>query len=212
MTTPEHTLVGIHCAIACGLQSRFGWGCVVFAAVASNVPDLDGLPMLVDMQRFEHGHRLWGHNFLVILLASLILIALQVRFQWVDKLTSTTRRLLPDESRVDSEQMRLNIPIHILLVVALATQTIHLLCDIVVSGGKGLSDWLVFPFWPFWNHGFVLPLIPWGDVGPTVIMMVGLIAAAKIPSRIRLISAGTLGVLCIYLIGRGAMRGVLPIL
>ena len=49
MTSPEHTMVGILGAMALGLHKRFGWPVVAFAAVVSNVPDWDGLPMLFDM-------------------------------------------------------------------------------------------------------------------------------------------------------------------
>ncbi len=53
------------------------------AGVASNVPDLDGIPMLFDMQRFESGHRVWGHSIMSIFLASLLLGFFQIGWDWI---------------------------------------------------------------------------------------------------------------------------------
>ena len=83
MTTPEHTLVGIHVALVCGVHKRVGWRGVALAGVASNAPDWDGLPMLVDMQRLAAVHRVWGHSVLSIALAAVILGWLQARFDWI---------------------------------------------------------------------------------------------------------------------------------
>jgi len=83
MTTPEHTLVGIHFAFATGLHRFVGWRGVAMAGVASNVPDWDGIPMLFDMQRFESGHRVWGHGIMSIFLASLLLGFFQIRWDWI---------------------------------------------------------------------------------------------------------------------------------
>ena len=96
MTTPEHTLVGIHTAIAIGAHRRFGWMVIVLAGIASNLPDWDGLPMLVDMARFESGHRVWGHNFFWIILSSLIVAWSQVRYHWVESACARSNRFLPN--------------------------------------------------------------------------------------------------------------------
>jgi hypothetical protein len=47
-------------------------------------------------------------------------------------------------------------------------------------------------------------LIPWGDVGPTVILMTGIIVIAKLRSHISTTSTLTLVALCTYLIVRGS--------
>jgi purine-cytosine permease-like protein len=79
----------------------------------------------------------------------------------------------------------------------------------VVSGGFGLNDWSVKPWWPFSQAEYVLPLIPWGDIGPTVIMMAGIILGAKRPDKLSRISTVTLMVLIAYLLVRGWSRGIL---
>ena len=179
MTSPEHTMVGILGAMALGLHKRFGWPVVAFAAVVSNVPDWDGLPMLFDMQRFESGHRVWGHNLVVIVATSVALGWTQARFTWVQRVGCFVARFLPSEVVITEQRPDTSIAMSVFIFVGIGFQSVHLVCDMVVSGGQGLSDWLVKPFWPFGNTGFVYPLIPWGDVGPTVIMIAGLIGIAK---------------------------------
>jgi membrane-bound metal-dependent hydrolase YbcI (DUF457 family) len=206
MTTPEHTLVGIHLALAAGFH-RY-WPAVALAGIASNMPDWDGLPMLVDMQRFEAGHRVWGHNLLAIVLSSLVLGWSEARYHWIERVGKRVRRYFSKtESRLDVS-LSFSRALLAFIPVALVAQLVHLPCDMVVSGGEGLSDWLVRPFWPFSNAGFVFPLIPWGDVGPTVILMAGAIVIAKWPTRVSAIATVTLLVLCLYLLARGWSRGM----
>lgn len=219
MTSPEHTLVGIHFAIACGLHRRWGWSSVLLAGIASNLPDWDGLPMLIDMQRFEAGHRVWGHNVVSIVLSSIVLIWTEVRYGWINRLSHwTISNLSSSELRgeVGIEGNTSNLATRRMyvqwttgMIVAISVQCLHLPCDMVVSGGFGLNDWSVKPWWPFSQAEYVLPLIPWGDIGPTVIMMAGVILGAKRPGKLSKVSAVTLIVLIAYLLARGWSRGIL---
>ena len=202
MTSPEHTMVGILGAMALGLHKRFGWQVVAFAAVVSNVPDFDGLPVLFDMERFESGHRVWGHNFLLIVASSIILGWTQVRFEWIQSIGAYAVHFLPSEVKRFQSSSQSPIPLSVFIFVGIGFQSVHLVCDMVVSGGQGLSNWPVKPFWPFRQIGYVYPLIPWGDIGPTIIMMAGIIGIAKI-GRAHLLSMLTLLVLIIYLLFRG---------
>ncbi|MBL8856618.1 MAG: metal-dependent hydrolase [Planctomycetaceae bacterium] len=218
MTTPEHTLVGIHLALACRLHSRYGWPLLVGAGVASNLPDWDGLPMLLDMQRYESGHRVWGHNVFSILIGSAVLAWTQCRWRWIERCSASVARWLPSAriktERVASEGAEATPPQvakfvngpgqwQIWFVMALIAQLVHLPCDMVVSGGQGLTDWPIQPFWPISTTSWVYPLIPWGDVGPTVFLMLGCIIAAQQPRRTTLVSSCTLAGLIIYLAARG---------
>ena len=202
MTSPEHTMVGILGAMALGLHKRFGWRIVAFAAVISNVPDMDGLPMLFDMERFESGHRVWGHNFLLIVATSICLGWTQARFKWIQKIVAYAIDFLPSEVNRSQPSRHLPIPILVLIFVGIGFQTLHLVCDMVVSGGQGLSNWPVKPFWPIWQVGYVYPLIPWGDIGPTVVMMAGIIGIAKF-GRDQLVATLTLILLVAYMCFRG---------
>jgi len=208
MTSPEHTLVGILGAFSMGLHTRFGWAAIAYAAVVSNIPDLDGLPMLVDMARFEGGHRVWGHNLIAICVTAVVIGLLQVRWQWIERIALRTVKFLPSgmASPIElSDTPRINL--FALIVIGIVFQCLHLICDITVSGGQGLSDWHVKPFWPINDVGYVFPLIPWGDVGPTFIMMLGVIGIAKM-GHTRRIATLTLCLLCLYLLSRGYARGV----
>lgn len=77
-----------------------------------------------------------------------------------------------------------------------------------VSGGKGLSDWPIQPLWPFSNVGYVFPLVRWGDIGPTIIMMGAAIVAAKYSQRARVVSIVGLASLIAYMIVQGFRSGV----
>ncbi|MEZ6048772.1 MAG: metal-dependent hydrolase [Planctomycetaceae bacterium] len=209
MTTPEHTLVGIHGAFLLGLPAKMGWAVVVLIALVSNVPDLDGLPLLISVQQFESGHRVWGHNFLVIGITSLLLAWTQARYHWIERAARKVKKILPAETEATLNQPEREISLLPLMGVLFLFQSLHLVCDLVVSGGHGLSDWHVLPFWPFSDTGYVFPLIPWGDVGPTVILMIGTITLAKMPNRTRTVAGLTLVMLCGYLVGRGLMRGTI---
>lgn len=207
MTSPEHTLVGILGAFSLGLHHRLGWTAVAFAALVSNIPDLDGLPMLVDMERFEAGHRVWGHNLFAIAITTLIVALTQFRSRWIERVAMRSARFLPSDVRVADEPDRRRISLKTWITIGLLFQCVHLVCDITVSGGNGLSDWHVKPFWPFSESGYVFPLIPWGDIGPTVIMMLGIIGIAKMGNAKR-VSTVALGTLCVYMLARGYARGV----
>lgn len=215
MTTPEHTLVGIHFAFATGLHRFFGWRGVAMAGIASNVPDWDGIPMLFDMQRFEGGHRVWGHCILSIFLASLLLGFFQIRWDWIGSIANRFPIPLPKNAVADPPRNTKwqfgGIGGLVFAAVAMCAQLLHLPCDMVVSGGTGLSDWAIQPWWPFSSAAYVFPLIPWGDIGPTVILMCGIIVIAKRNSHLSQTSWLTILVLCGYLVVRGWVRGTLTV-
>lgn len=213
MTTPEHTLVGIHFAFATGIHRFVGWRGVAMAGVASNLPDWDGLPMLFDMQRFESGHRVWGHGILSILLTSLFLGFIQIRWDGIGSIANRLRSIasttLVEDVSQNPRWLLGGTGVWVFTAIGLCAQVLHLPCDMVVSGGDGLSDWAVQPWWPFSNAAYVYPLIPWGDVGPTVILMAGIVIIAKRNAHLSLTSWLTIVTLCGYLIVRGWLRGTL---
>lgn len=215
MTTPEHTLVGIHFAFAMGLQRFVGWRGVAMAGVASNIPDWDGIPMLFDMQRFEIGHRVWGHGILSIILSSLLIGFIQIRLDWLGYVANRFRSTLTETAIAAAPQnadwLDGVIGGLVFALIGICAQLLHLPCDMVVSGGNGLSDWAIQPWWPFSSAAFVYPMIPWGDIGPTIILMAGIIAIAKRNSHLSQTSWLTIITLCGYLIVRGLIRGTLTV-
>ena len=203
MTSPEHTLVGILGAMSIGLHKRLGWPVVVFAGLASNVPDWDGVPMLFDMQKFESGHRVWGHSVGSILITALILAWAQNGFRFIEKLAERCKPFLPSELKFPERKSLEPIPFTSLAMVGVLFQAIHLVCDMTVSGGRGLSHWEVQPLWPFSAIGFVVPLLPWGDIGPTLITMASLIFMAKYPGHSQRYAVLGLVILGTYMVLRG---------
>ena len=77
-----------------------------------------------------------------------------------------------------------------------------------VSGGEGLSDWHVQPLWPFSNAGLVFPLVRWGDIGPTIIMMGAAIVAARFVDRARASAIVGLCLLIAYMFLQGYRGGL----
>jgi hypothetical protein len=191
--------VGVHTALLLGLHSNFGWRCVAIAAIASNIPDWDGLLFLIDHQLFDRGHRVWGHNVFAIAIQSLLIGVLQWRLDFLGKMRRRIENLLPKGTPNDQNCDKL----WVLIAVLYGFQILHLFCDAVVSGGKNLSDWAVKPFWPISNFDLIYPMIRWGDVGPTIILFTGIIGLAKLKRHIRWITATTLAALCIYLAVQG---------
>lgn len=209
MTTPEHTLVGIHCALLFGLNQKHGWQVVAIAGIASNFPDWDGLPMLINMEQFESGHRVWGHNIFSIALSAILFSLVQTRFNLLGQLTEGLVRTgilssleLDSESKAAAKVAQAEPSTTMTIMIGTAVQLIHLPCDMVVSGGSGLSDWPVRPWWPVSNAAYVFPMISWGDVGPTLIMMAGIIFAAKWQRNLSTVSLITFVILIGYLILR----------
>lgn len=211
MTSPEHTLVGIHFALAVGLHRIVGWRGVVMAGLASNIPDWDGLTILFSMQHFDHGHRVWGHGILSIVLTSILLSVLVVRWDWIGSIARMLpRKMLNESFDATRRETKWTVGVSGILTftaICVCAQVLHWPCDMVVSGGNGLSDWSIQPWWPFSNAAYVFPLIPWGDVGPTVILMIGIIGIAKRTDQLTLIARLTIVALCVYLVARGWSRG-----
>ena len=208
MTTPEHAMVGVHLAIACRWNRLWTWRAVALAAFMSNAPDWDGVPMLFDMDRFEQGHRVWGHNLTVILLVSVV-VALLLS-QW-DLIGAIGKRIAVNYSSAtiisDPIDGQNRLGFAAALTTAFVSQAMHLPCDVVVSGGGGLSHWHVKPFWPIADNGYVYPLIPWGDIGPTIIMMAGLIVMAERQRNMAATAAGSLTIVIVYMLARKFLMG-----
>ena len=205
MTSLEHALIGIHSALALGLQRRLGWSAVAWAGVASVLPDWDGLPMLFDMARFEPGHRVWGHSLVVMVATSLLLSIVLVRWnligKWAAKCAKRTNAL-PDMPDGPSPLQWGGMTIASAFVIAFVAQGMHIPCDMVVASGQGLANWPVQPWWPLSRNGYVYPMISWGDPSVTIILMAGVIIQARCRRNVCLISAATLGILIAYLVVR----------
>jgi membrane-bound metal-dependent hydrolase YbcI (DUF457 family) len=206
MTIYEHAMVGINGALAAGLQRRHGWQIVAQAGVAAMLPDCDGLSILLGPHYYAEAHRLWAHNLLVTgLLAAIVSAA---AYRW-DVLTKIQRRLAKHWAMFSIGGAPAEKSPHcagelcLWLAVGVLAAYSHLAMDILFSAGKNLGTWGLAIFWPFSNDSYAYPLVPWGDIGATVILAVGMFAMVRWPKRIRAIAAGSLLAVAVYIVVRG---------
>jgi len=230
MTTYEHAMLGINGALATGLHRRHGWKIVALASAAAIAPDWDGLPMLIDMAAYESGHRVWGHNLLACLILAVLLGTLDYRFDISGRLARRLVRFGPfrelepfvDVRRVGVRSVELpDAPSDsksstsktsnsttewawiVWIVVPFVAAISQIPADAVVSGGKGLSDWPLQPLWPFSDVQFVYPMVPWGNVGVTIIFAIGMLAMVRWKNRVQSISVATLCLVATYIFAWG---------
>jgi membrane-bound metal-dependent hydrolase YbcI (DUF457 family) len=203
MTTIEHALLGTNLVFATGLEKRFGWQTVALGGVCAVAPDWDGLTLLWSVSLFDIAHRVWGHNLLVCSVVALLIAAFDYR---CDFITRTARQLV-QWTKFALPANRLTIrtvfswsQLAVWLCVALVASWSHLVGDLVFSGTATLSDWAVKLFWPFTDDGFVYPLISWGDVGVTIIFVLGMFAMLRWKNKTVLIARLTLLVALGYII------------
>jgi len=92
-------------------------------------------------------------------------------------------------------------------VTGIAASLSHLAADVVFSGNSSLADWELKLLWPMSNRGWVCPLVPWGDVGATLIFIAGMFAMARFRQNVQSISCATLLLVAIYIVLRGSIGG-----
>ncbi|MGI9474993.1 MAG: metal-dependent hydrolase [Rubripirellula sp.] len=195
MTTYEHAMLGINGALTLGLHIRYGWKVVSLAAAAAVMPDWDGLPMFIDMASFEHGHRVWGHNILACTIAAILLGTLDYRLDVSGRIARRITRYGPFRELERYATLRNDWCVGQWLVwvlVAWLSALTQIPADAVVSGGEGLSDWALRPLWPFSQWEWVYPLVPWGNVGVTILFAIGMLSMLKWKDHVQRIAAFTL--------------------
>ena len=208
MTVFEHTMIGVDGALALGLDRRYGWRIVAFAGILAALPDWDGLTMVLGLQCYAAAHRVWGHNLLVGGLVAVVVSTLAWRFDWLGK----TRRVLgkrwalfaPGDGEPDAPEDGIGSLWLWIAVGVLATAS-HLAADVVFSAGKNLPEWKVPLWWPFSEEGVARPMVPWGDVGVTVILVVGMFAMVWRPKMRQGIAVAALVGVVGYIVLRGTV-------
>jgi membrane-bound metal-dependent hydrolase YbcI (DUF457 family) len=208
MTVFEHAMVGINGAMAADLHRRHGWPIVAIAGFTAILPDWDGLTILFGPSWYSQGHRVWGHNLLVAGLLGLLVSALAHRFdaptriqQWLGR---HWRALALAGDSASASRRSSRLPLW-LAVGVLATYS-HLLADIVFSAGRDTPVWGVPVGWPFSRTAWAYPLVPWGDLGATVIFIAGMFAMVRWHAWTRTIAASTLALVVGYVMVRGCLR------
>jgi membrane-bound metal-dependent hydrolase YbcI (DUF457 family) len=205
MTVYEHAMIGINGALALGLSRCQGWPIVALAGVAAILPDLDGLTILLGPHLYAEGHRLWGHNLLVVGIVATFFSAIVYQTDAMRKVQRwLARRLEMFAGAQPAEVPRNRASLMFWIVVGVFAAYSHLFMDVLFSGGKNLPIWGVPLLWPFSNAVWAYPLVPWGDVGTTVIFAVSMFAMLRWPARIRSIATGSLVLVAAYLMLRSA--------
>lgn len=205
MTSYEHAMIGIDGALAAGLHRRYGWRIVAFAGLAAVLPDWDGLTLLLGAQCYALGHRVWGHNLMVAGLLGVVVAAVV----WRLDLLGRAQKMLAARwamFQVDTAASPTRSPIEEVLVwiaVGLVAAYSHLAADCLYSAGAGLSAWELPLLWPFSRRLFARPMVPWGDVGTTLILVVGMFAMVRRPGRCQAIAVVTLVLVIGYIVVRG---------
>jgi membrane-bound metal-dependent hydrolase YbcI (DUF457 family) len=228
MTIYEHAMVGINGALALGLARRHGWQIVAWAGFAAVLPDLDGLTILLGLQCYAEGHRLWAHNLLVTGLAAAVLSAAAfysdapTRIQrwfakyrcgraaestrrpcWGGSCTAAPRATADTELAVQPPAQRSVGELLLWIVVGVVAAYSHLLTDVLFSVGTNMPIWGVPLFWPFSDAAYAYPLVRWGDVGTTLILAASMFAMLRWPARLQAIAAVSLLAVAAYTAGRG---------
>jgi membrane-bound metal-dependent hydrolase YbcI (DUF457 family) len=210
MTTYEHAMVGVWGALALGLQRRHGWQIVALAGLTAVAPDLDGLSILLGKQCYAAGHRLWGHNLLAAGLGAALLAAALYKTGVLAKAQQSLARRCRAFSGADGSGNSEARPgrvaeLTLWVTVGVAAAYSHLLVDVFFSAGRDLPVWGVPLCWPFSDAAWAYPLVPWGDIGATVIFAAAMFAMVRWPARIRAIAAGSLVAAGGYMVLRGVM-------
>jgi membrane-bound metal-dependent hydrolase YbcI (DUF457 family) len=206
MTSLEHALVGIDGALAAGLHRRHGWPIVALAGFTAMLPDWDGLTILLGARCYAHGHRVWGHNLLVAGLLAVLVAWLAYRFDAPCRIQQWLGRRWPlfaldRDSPCVSDCSR---GWWLWAVVAVLAAYSHLLADVVFSAGRELAVWGVPLGWPVSDSAWAYPLVLWGDVGPTIILVIAMLAMYRWRAWTRTIAACALSLVLGYAVVRGA--------
>jgi membrane-bound metal-dependent hydrolase YbcI (DUF457 family) len=201
-------MLGINGALAVGLHRRFGWQIVAMSGFAAVSPDWDGLTIIVSPIAFAEGHRVWGHNLLACVLLGILIGTLDYQFDLVSRAGKLLTKLLrlrtsPDELTPRVERTACGQLVWILVAIVAAFS--QLPADMLVSGSKTLPDWELKLLWPFSDRGWVYPMVSWGDVGITLIFIVGMFAMIKWKTRVQPIAAMTLLGVATYIVIRGTV-------
>jgi membrane-bound metal-dependent hydrolase YbcI (DUF457 family) len=202
MTTFEHAMLGGSLALALGCHKRQGWSLVATAAVAGAVPDWDGLSIAFGGSAYASIHRIWGHNLLMASVAGAVVGALGY---WIRASGRMQRTLAAEPSSValDLSAQRQAGFLFEWLPVSVLAALIHLPADVVYSGHPEMTSWPLKLLWPFSGQGWVWPLVPWGDVGATLLFVAEMFAIYRWPRRAQSLACLTLLAVLSYIGVRG---------
>ncbi len=206
MTPYEHAMLAGTGVLAAGLDRRFGWPLVAVAAVAAVSPDWDGITIALGAAAFAASHRMWGHNVWACVLSGILIGCLDYRLDLVTRAGRFLARCWHIRLPGQPPQVRESwsaVGYATWLVVAVLAAFSHLAADMAFSGSATLPEWHLQVWWPVSRVGYAYPLVPWGDVGVSIIFVAGMFAMWKWPGRLQAVSIVTLAAVGVYVWGRG---------
>ncbi|HIQ21048.1 MAG TPA: metal-dependent hydrolase [Planctomycetes bacterium] len=200
VTVFEHAMLGVTATTAAGLDRRYGWPVVAAAGVVSLLPDWDGLALVFGAAAFDKAHRVWGHSLLTAGLLGAAFMVAAARWRLAQRAVRLVRPVPREEPPAGPPA-----PAELLVwaVLGVVLSWLHLAADLVYSGHDVLPDWGLQLFWPFSDRSLAFPLVPWGDVGTTLIFVVGMFALVRWPRRSQGVGLATLAAVIAYIVIRG---------
>lgn len=204
MTVYEHVMVGASLALAAGLHQRQGWRIVALAGITAALPDWDGLSILFGPAAYAECHRAWGHNLVAATLLGGLAGGTEYRLNLLGRLQQRVvarfPRLLPAERLPALPAAGFSRRAVVLWIVTGSGACLsHLPIDMVYAGHSSLSAWPVKLFWPFSQQGWALPIVPWGDLGTTLIFVSEMFVLYRWPNRPRRIATLALVAVLAYI-------------
>jgi membrane-bound metal-dependent hydrolase YbcI (DUF457 family) len=201
LTAYEHVMVGVNLALGAGLHRRYGWRLAALAGLAAALPDWDGLSILFGPAAYAEAHRVWGHNLLAASLLAALVGGGAYALNRAGCLTWIGNRLLPGRAAV-AERQGSHPPAPGTLALWIGTGVVaglsHLLADFFYSGHGNSESWPLQLFWPFSTRGWCFPILPWGDLGATILFIVEMFLLYRWPYRARIIAWGSLAAVVCY--------------
>ena len=202
MTTFEHFMVGVSIPLAMGLQKRYGWRIATLGGVSAAMPDWDALPYLFSNEIYAAAHRVWGHNLIIAALLGAAIAGIELKCDLAGRMRRFIGKQYPNflpPNILPFEAGTSLTPKDCMIWtgIAILCQWSHLPIDMAYSGGNGLAPWPLQLLWPFSNREFSFPMVPWGDVGATMIFVLEMFALLKRPQQAT--SAAILGLFAVSL-------------
>jgi membrane-bound metal-dependent hydrolase YbcI (DUF457 family) len=194
-------MVGVNLALGAGLQRRYGWRVAAVAGLAAALPDWDGLSILFGPEAYAEAHRVWGHNLLVASLSAAFVGGVAYVMNRAGWLTWIGNRLLPGRA---ARAARVGIPppmpgtLALWIAMGVFAGLSHLLADFFYSGHGNAESWPLQLFWPFSTRGWCYPILPWGDLGATILFVGEMFLLYRWPSRAGIIARGSLAAVVGY--------------
>jgi hypothetical protein len=176
------------------------------AAIAAALPDWDGLSLAFGPTAYSTAHRVWGHNLLAAVSGGGLVGVLGLLCVHSVRIRAGVRQLLARLQQPPSiQQTPPSFSVQTLAVwiaIGVLAGLSHLPADLIYGGSAGSPDWPLPLLWPFSQRRWTLPLLSWGDLGPTLLFLAEMFALYRWPGRAAFLAWLTLLGILIYLASR----------